>query len=210
MAAKVVRSEQAVEPAAGRREDILQTATKLFAEHGYHGVGMRAISEAVGIQPSSLYHWFPSKTDILYAIALEATQAFIATQLPRLEAEGPRAELLRSLFKEHVIYFHFHREQEAVALRELRRLEEDQWKEINQIRHRYQDAIRRIVAEGAAAGEFDAPDPLVATMAALSVLNGVNDWFRERGKKSIQQVAAECAEIAVGRILGANKAEASR
>ena len=35
-----------------RRESIIQEATKLFAEHGYHAVGMRSIANAVGIQGS--------------------------------------------------------------------------------------------------------------------------------------------------------------
>src|ERR1700759_460500 len=124
--------------ATSRREAILQTATELFAEGSYHGGGMRAIADAVGIRSSSLYYHFPSKMDILHAIALEATKSFVEAQLPHLDEEGSHAERLRDLLRAHVKYFHEHRVEEAVGLRELRELEPTRTEEVNTYRRRYQ------------------------------------------------------------------------
>jgi AcrR family transcriptional regulator len=186
-----------------RRDVILQTAAELFAESSYHGVGMRAIADAVGIRSSSLYYHFPSKMDILHAIALDATKAFVESQLPRLDEEGSHAERLRDLFRAHVKYFYEHRVEEAVGLRELRELEAERTEEVNAYRRRYQRALVDFVEEGAKLGEFHVDDAFVATMAVLNMINGVNEWFRAGGKLTIDAVADRYAAYAVEGILGA-------
>lgn len=59
--------------AAERREQILQGAKELFAEHGFHGTSMRMINKQVGITDGLLYHYFPQgKQQILETIFDEA------------------------------------------------------------------------------------------------------------------------------------------
>jgi AcrR family transcriptional regulator len=190
-----------------RREEIITAATELFARQGFHAVGMRAIADAVGIRGSSLYHYFPSKLDLLHAIAVESTQAFIEAQLPTVDTMPSRADQLRLLIHEHITYFHEHRLEEAVGLRELQELRvnaPEQYSGLQKIRRSYQDAIEKMVTDGTRAGEFACDDPHLATLAILGMVNSVNDWFRETGAYTIEQVAEAYAELAVGRILVAH------
>src|ERR1700733_5318792 len=53
-----------------RREEILEEATRLFAERGYEGASMADLAERVGLRKASLFHHFASK-DVLYAAVLE-------------------------------------------------------------------------------------------------------------------------------------------
>ena len=48
-----------------RREEILNHAMRLFAQHGVHEVSTRRIAEAVGISQPTLYAYFPTKDAIL-------------------------------------------------------------------------------------------------------------------------------------------------
>lgn len=48
-----------------RREQILQEAARLFAERGFHGVGVDEIGAAVGISGPGLYRHFPGKDAML-------------------------------------------------------------------------------------------------------------------------------------------------
>lgn len=199
-------SSEAPPPAGERRDAIIAAATTLFAVEGFHGVGMRAIADAVGIRSSSLYHHFPSKMDLLDAIATEATQQFVETHLPMLEGTDARPERLRRLLREHIAYFWEHRTEEFVGLRELRQLEPERRARINEIRLRYQHALEQCIREGVEDGEFDTPDPHLAALAVLNMVNGVNDWFQPGGKLTIDEVAARYADIAVDRIIGAQPA----
>jgi AcrR family transcriptional regulator len=198
------------ETPAARRDDILRIATELFAEKGFNAVGMRAIADAVGMRSSSLYYHFPSKMDILHAIALDATKAFVESQLPRLETEGSHPERLKTLFREHVMYFWEHHVEEAVGLRELKELEEDRREEVNESRRAYQHALIAFVEEGRDLGEFEVDDPFVATMAVLNMINGVNLWFSEGRGLTIEDVAEKYADYAVHGILGAPRAAAAK
>jgi AcrR family transcriptional regulator len=44
----------------------------LFRRRGYHGTSMSDIGELVALNKGTLYYYFPSKAEILYAIYLEA------------------------------------------------------------------------------------------------------------------------------------------
>src|SRR3954453_12794296 len=171
-----------------RRDAILRTAAELFAERSYHGGGMRAIADAVGIRSSSLYYHFPSKMDILHAIALDATKTFVESQLPHLDEPGSHPERLTAPFRTHVKYFWEHRVEEAVGLRELRELEEPRMEEVNAIRRTYKRALIAFIEEGRELGEFDVDDATLAAMAVLNMINGVNEWFREGGPLTIDEV----------------------
>jgi len=189
-----------------RRDDIVVAATELFAQHGFHAVGMRAIADAVGIRGSSLYHHFDSKTELLYAIAHDYNRAFIESQLADLTPNPTYAQRIRTLVRDHIIYFHEHRLEEAVGLRELQELRDnapEHYVEIQRWRRSYQDALEELIVRGREAGELDCDDPHLMVLAVLGMINSVNDWFRESGRRSIFDVADAYAEITVGRILGA-------
>lgn len=47
------------------REQILDAAAALFAQHGYAGTSTRAIAERVGVRQASLYYHFSGKDEIL-------------------------------------------------------------------------------------------------------------------------------------------------
>jgi AcrR family transcriptional regulator len=54
--------------AALRRRQILEAATRLFAQRGYHATSIRDVHRAVGVSDGLLYHYFPSKVDLLHAV----------------------------------------------------------------------------------------------------------------------------------------------
>lgn len=47
---------------------ILDTAARLFHEQGYHATGVATIQREAGVNPGTLYHFFPSKEDLLRAV----------------------------------------------------------------------------------------------------------------------------------------------
>src|SRR3981189_3722490 len=51
-----------------RREELLAVATKLFAARGYHGTRKDDVAEGGGLNKATVYHYYASKSLILYDI----------------------------------------------------------------------------------------------------------------------------------------------
>ncbi len=54
-----------------RRQAIVQAATQVFAERGYHGGSLRSIAERVGVSSASLVQYFQTKEGLLAAVLVE-------------------------------------------------------------------------------------------------------------------------------------------
>lgn len=193
-------------PASPRREAILAAATRLFAQQGFHGVGMRAIADAVGIRSSSLYHHFPSKVALLRVISRDYTRRFIEEHEYLFDSDGAPADRMRHLIRDQVIYFHEHRLEARVGLahlRELSELEPESYAEVQEVRRRYQHGIERLIAEGVRTGDFEVSDPWMAGQQVMGLVASIRDWFNEGGELTIEQVADAYVDAAVVRLLGA-------
>lgn len=55
-------------PASSTRDRIIEAAMDLFAYQGYGPTGLSEIARKAGAQPGSLYHFFPTKEDLLAAV----------------------------------------------------------------------------------------------------------------------------------------------
>lgn len=69
------------------RQQILDTAQRLFAELGYDATSLQMIADELGLTKAAVYYYFPAKSDILHA----AMQPGIA----RLEALVDEAAAMR-------------------------------------------------------------------------------------------------------------------
>ena len=58
-------------PAAERREQLISTATSVFAEQGFHATSMNDVAEAAGVTKPVLYQHFSSKRDLFVELLTE-------------------------------------------------------------------------------------------------------------------------------------------
>lgn len=186
-----------------RKADIASKAAEIFARDGYANVGMRDIADAVGIKGASLYHHFPSKEDILFAICLTVTQEPVEETLPLLDAPGTPTERMSSLVHAHLVHLTSRRVEYIVGLHELASLTSEHRTVVEDYRRRYQRRVRDVVAAGMRTGEFTVPDARLASFALTDMLNGISNWFHDDGELSIEDVADNYVELAVRRLLGA-------
>ena len=57
------------ELAERRREEILDAAARLFAEHGYSETDTQVLADELGVGKGTLYRYFPSKRELFLAAA---------------------------------------------------------------------------------------------------------------------------------------------
>lgn len=56
---------------AERREQIIQTATDVFATEGFEGTALKRVAELVGVKEATLFHYFKGKQELLTAVLAE-------------------------------------------------------------------------------------------------------------------------------------------
>jgi AcrR family transcriptional regulator len=67
---------------AGKRKEILQVATVLFAEKGYNETSMAELARLTGVAEGTIFYHFKTKTDLLLAI-LDEVQENVVTGFER-------------------------------------------------------------------------------------------------------------------------------
>src|SRR5438874_10476379 len=77
-----------VERGRATRAHVVEVATRLFAEHGYDGTSIEAVQASAGVSRGSLYHHFPGKEALFWAV-LEEVGARITQQGEAIARDAP-------------------------------------------------------------------------------------------------------------------------
>ncbi len=184
-------------------EAIRSAAVELIAARGFEAMTLRQLADKVGLQPGSIYRYFPSKAQLLVALLLEHLQFLLAHwQRERPESADP-VELLRAFIDFHIRSHTLRRREVFVANMELRSLAPDDYRRVVALRKRYEHLLTQILIAGRASGAFRLPDARVSTFAILAMLTGVGTWYREAGRLKQRELVALYTELvmqSVGRI----------
>lgn len=153
------------------RERIIEQATRLFVEHGYHGISMREIAEQAGVSKAGLYYHFRDKEDLFLAILtanIEQIEAIVAQA--RSQEPTTRARITRILTEIGARA----PEQRAIirlASQELSQLSPQARQIFVQLYHqKFTGQIESILAEGIGVGELRPMDARLATWLLLGMM----------------------------------------
>ena len=152
------------------RERILEVAERLFREIGYQKTTVADIAKMLRMSPANVYRFFDSKKAIHEGVARslmggveDATQAIAARR-------GPAAEKLREL----MTTIHRMNSERYVGDSKLHEMVEVAMEESWEVCAAHMETITQtigsVIAEGAASGEFEAPDVPVAAMCACCAM----------------------------------------
>ena len=188
--------------AADPREGIVAAASALFAASGIEAVTMAQIAERAGLQQSSIYYWFRSKSEILASILERVNRIPLAIVERERAAEGPVAVRLHRLVREDVLAlcgFPF-------DINEIHRLAQrapDDFPAYWEERRRLDDEVEALVAEGVASGELRPVDARLAARTLLAADEATQNWYRSPDGSSYDAavIAEHIADVSVGGLL---------
>jgi len=185
-----------------RIDQVLESATRLFTEKGYEAASVRDLAAELEIRPSSLYHHFPGKQHILFAICMRMQTDFNAEVMPELLANRPPDEAIASAVRRQVLFGHRRKGEVVVNIRERRSLPADQLAQVNGLRREYRDTMARVIDDGCDQGVFRVGDPKLAAMAIVDMINGLPHWFKPRDEQDLERVADLYARAALAMLRG--------
>jgi AcrR family transcriptional regulator len=80
------------------REQILETASRLFYEQGYNATGINQVIDEAGVAKASLYQYFPSKDDLLHEYLSVEASTMLETLRVTLDRQNSVTGKIRALF----------------------------------------------------------------------------------------------------------------
>ncbi|MER5276336.1 TetR/AcrR family transcriptional regulator [Streptomyces sp. NPDC002809] len=175
-----------VTPEAARR--LLVAAVDAFAERGYHATTTRDIAGRAGMSPAALYIHYKTKEELLHRISRIGHDRALTLLESAADGEGTATERLAGAVRAFVRWHAERHTTARVVQYELDALGPEHRTEIVELRRRSDAAVRRIIGEGVAAGEFDVPDVPGTALAVLSLCIDVARWFNAQGSRTPDEV----------------------
>ncbi|CAL9285110.1 MULTISPECIES: TetR/AcrR family transcriptional regulator [unclassified Streptomyces] len=182
-----------VTPDAARR--LLVAAVDAFAERGYHATTTRDIASRAGMSPAALYIHYKTKEELLHRISRIGHDKALEILHEAADGPGTAAERLAAAVRSFVRWHAERHTTARVVQYELDALTPEHRAEIVALRRETDAAVRRIINDGVAAGEFDVPDVPGTTLAVLSLCIDVARWFNAQGSRTPDEVGALYADL---------------
>ena len=193
--------------AEGKRERILAAAWELFARLGYKGTTVEAIARAAAMAKGSVYRYFATKDEVLFALVEGAGEAMARSADALLEgdlgASGDAGGIVRGYISSIVDYrdqYRIYRELvfEARALGTTAAAEA-----VSRLDRRFEEELARMLRAFAERGVIAPCDYEAASVAILGAYSGLVAHRDAAGKGlATGRVEAVMGRMLCGGILG--------
>jgi AcrR family transcriptional regulator len=152
------------------RERILVVAERLFRQIGYQKTTVADIAKELRMSPANVYRFFDSKKAIHEGVAQVLMGEVEDAARAIVSKRGPAAQRLREL----VTTIHRMNSERYVGDAKLHEMVEiameESWEVCVAHMQRLTETIAGVIAEGAASGEFRAPDVALAAMCTCTAM----------------------------------------
>lgn len=184
-----------------KRDEIVQTASRLFAERGYKSTTLAQIAEVAGVDRATVYYYVGSKEELFREAvqglvdknAAKAQRIFRDKNLDPKQKLAQLVEALMCSYEEHYphMYVYIQEEMHQVAS------DTSEWAQaMSRHTRRWETIFIKLVNEGVALGMFRSDIPVgISVNALFGMLNWTHRWFKPGGKRNAGEIAAWFSEI---------------
>jgi AcrR family transcriptional regulator len=168
-----------------QKRNILEGAIRAFAHNGFPATKMADIAAEANVSYGLVYHYFPSKEQILAELTGTALQKVSEMTQQALEMPGTPLDRLHWLVT--MVLLHLQKKPEAMMVFHRLVAEEcvrNEWRELaNRFNTLLTDVMDRLIVEGQEAGQIVRDDPALLAMALQACLRGLTFCAMTRGSE---------------------------
>ncbi|QFS83509.1 HTH-type transcriptional repressor KstR2 [Roseivivax sp. THAF40] len=182
-----------------KRHGLLLDAARVFAEQGMEKASMAEIARAAGVSKSLLYHYYPSKSELIFAIIHDHLAALDAALEAATDPDEPPEARLETLVATMLEAYRGADNQHKVQINADPALSDAQRAALRAIERRIVGRFAALLSEVAPSlSEGGAPRLTAVTMSLLGMLNWAYLWFRDDGALSRRDYAKIATELMLG------------
>ncbi len=182
------------------QEKIIEQIEEKFFREGFYKTTMDEVASELGMSKKTIYKFFPSKEDLLQAIAKHFLNGIKSKILSKLNTDKNAIEKLGELIK---ILATTTQKATPARLDEIRKHYPELWIEIDKFRTKVMlENITKLIDQGKSEGLFlDYPTVIVMSILVGAVRNIVTPEFIVNNSFSISEAAQYMLRIVIGGIL---------
>jgi len=182
------------------QDKIIEQIEEKFFREGFYKTTMDEVASELGMSKKTIYKFFPSKEDLLQAIAQHFLNGIKSKILSKLNTNKNAIEKLGELIK---ILATATQKATPVRLDEIRKHYPELWIEIDKFRTKVMlENITKVIDQGKSEGLFlDYPTVIVMSILVGAVRNIVTPEFIVNNSFSISEAAQYMLRIVIGGIL---------
>ena len=183
-----------------RKEEIINTAAKLFKEKGFSAVTMRDIAKAMGIKAASLYNHINSKQEILSAIIITLAEEFTKGIETIKNSNDNCIDNLKSIVNLHVDVTSKNTFGMASLNNDWMHLE-NELEYYLELRKNHENNIRQIIEIGINNEELVNADADVILFSILSTLRSLYIWIPKKEELKPKKLASNLSKVLLNGII---------
>ena len=177
-----------------RRDAILAAAARLYARRGFQGASVADLAKACKTSKSLVYHYFPSKEDILHAVMATHLDDLVAAAEAATRSGTAEAKL-RALTLAFMRLYVGAQDRHKVLLNELDNLAAGPRAEVIDKQRRIIAAVEELIR---ALRPQSGPLALPLAMLFFGMINWTHTWFRAEGRVSAERLADMAVDLMLG------------
>ena len=176
-----------------KTQTILDSAAALFAKVGYPGAKMQDIARACGASKSMLYHYYPTKDDLMFAMLEEHLQKVIAGIEEVAAVPGTNKDRFAAFVQVYAQKSAQSRRRHVTAMNDVKFLPKAMQGPLLVLQRQITDqvsAMLRGLNPGLPEGVYKP-----YTMLLLGMLNWTDYWFKPGGEMKPQELCERIARL---------------
>ncbi|HVZ44226.1 MAG TPA: TetR/AcrR family transcriptional regulator [Ramlibacter sp.] len=176
-----------------KSQAIMDCAAVLFAKEGFPSAKMQDVAKACGATKSMLYHYFPTKDDLLFAMLKEHLERVISGLEEAVTTPGTARDRLHALVLTFTQKSIQSRRRHMVAMQDVKYLPRAKQVPLNELQRRVVDLVAQVLRELNPHLPEEAYKPY--TMMLIGVLNWTDVWYRPGGPIKQAELSERIARL---------------
>jgi AcrR family transcriptional regulator len=178
------------------RQEIMKVAVSLFEQNSITKVTLAQVAQELNLTKSAIYHYFPTKDDLLRSIFAGWTTSCRNEIETLLELPLRTEEMLREVLRTHARQITSEFGLYVLSVRTESELPEPIRIEVRRLKHDTDLLVRDLVSKGQREGVFKPMDPRLAQLAGTGMFSWMWGWYRS-DRDDVERIAEEFSRIFV-------------
>lgn len=180
------------------KEQIIQTACRLFREQGYAGTTLDQVASELGVTRAALYYWVSKKESLLCEIHEQVMAALLESFEAILAGQSDEKEKLAEIIRNHALIVANNLDAITVFFQDRPALPREAEEHMMAKKRDYDQAVEKVVRAGQQKGMLRKDlDAKIVVKSLIGMCNWLHQWYGPDGPMSAEEIADQMVKIAM-------------